>query len=414
MHYGLEARSYGLTMLLVTVSSLVFLKAIVGLTRGDTKRVSANLFLGSLANAGLLLTHYYNLFWVGAQVLFFVGFSIVAVIKGKKPRALTLVFWSGILPFTLFLALWGRVLFSQFMNRRSEWPIGTAGYHSIIDSFFFMIVEPNLSGLNIRWPHNIPETSWGGPLSIVFLAAFVLVVLFLVFFAERSSAQFSPNERLVSVYLVFWLVAPLFLTSLGFSLIGAERLHIRYFLHSTVAFFPVLLVTLVAIGRPLLYKGLERGLFKKFVSGALFSAIFLVSIAGGYLGATRPKDDWRGITRQIVESSSQLEPRIFRVVSVVNKKIPDAEEIESYYFSKMSPSVNLNFGYLRSEAIGEDYSELQGFIERGDKSELIYFMFTHNKAHAFPGMMEYLDAELDLVFSNLSANGTGFVVFEHK
>jgi len=414
MVFGLEARSYGLTILLVTVSSLAFLRAILEQAHGKSKPASAYLVFGGFTNTCLLLTHYYNLFWVGSQVLFFLIFSIFAGVKGKQPRTLGLVFWGGILPVALFLATWGRVFFSQLANRTSEWSIGKYYSDSLIDSFFFLVVEPNLRGVNFDWRHTIDENSLGGLFAIFSLSVLLFVAVFLTFFARRQMPSLSYQERLVTVYLIFWLVVPIFLAFLGFTIIGAERFLSRYFLYSTIAFFPVLLGVLMLIGRALFRGDSTNGFFRKTVSGVLVGALLLVSIAGGYRGATRQKDDWRGISQQVVQSSSQIGSRDFRVIAMVNKKIPGAEELENYYFSKMSHTVRLDFAYSRAEAIVEDYSELRAFIERGDKSEVIYVMFTHNKASAFPGMMEFLNEELVPVFSDLSASGAGIVVFEHK
>ncbi|ODR96808.1 hypothetical protein AUC71_04385 [Methyloceanibacter marginalis] len=122
MRYGLEARSYAQTLFLTCLSSLLLYRYVTKLPRPCSWRglLNRRLVWLTLANAGLIMTHYYNVFFLGAQGLFLLIYLLTikphlsAIAETAKAALISVV------PVVLLLFSWGWAMayrYAQFEER---------------------------------------------------------------------------------------------------------------------------------------------------------------------------------------------------------------------------------------------------------------------------------------------------------
>lgn len=403
MYYGVEARSYALTILLSVLSSYFFLKAFLGFRRHQSNSHLTILFWGSATNAALLLTHYYNLFWVAAQTIFLLLLAFFVLGTQRVTRIFGLLFFAGVLPILIFIATWGQVFRDQFLTRSVDYAVEDEPSKSAVDMIWEFSIAQNLKLINLPPLESLSLSSpWAENwiFSVVFILALSAAVWGLL------SASRSPGERVVLGYLIFWLVGPTLLTWLAFSMFDVERYSARYFLHSIAPFFPLTLALIVAGSR--LWPKSLTSLVGALLAGTLTCFLAGAAILGGFEAATQKKHDWRGITQTVLDSTAPLGLTDFQIVVISNSA---SGERENYYFQRLSRNVRLDLALPRSQARLGNFSPLEPLIQSSESGSKLYVLFLHNRASAYPDLIDHLDSRLEVQHSQLNRMARGFIVY---
>lgn len=137
----------------------------------------------------------------------------------------------------------------------------------------------------------------------------------------------------------------------------------------------------------------------------------MVVESGGFMGATQPKHDWRGITEDVINSANAgtTPPTRYSIVVLANGSSGDRE---NYYFERLSDEVRLNLALPRN-AVGEgDFRDLESYLERTERGERLYLVFLHNRVYSAPELIAYVESRVARTHSQLDSSGRGFITYQ--
>ncbi|NHF63917.1 glycosyltransferase family 39 protein [Microcella pacifica] len=396
MTYAVESRSYGLTMLLATVSMALLLKTLLAL------KSSGNWSIGEhwpsvigvvLANIGLIMTHYYNLFWLIAQALALLLF----ILTERHPRD----WWRPLLvgaslslaaPLA-FLALWGQVFFGRYGRLSDSFAVeGSAASTTPWDLFIAVVLRQNLADFRFIVP------------AVAILLAMVGVLSLWRIFANRQS-RLGSRDWLYAILLI-WSSLPLLITYVVFTIAGVERYSLRYFVYSVPP-----LTALVVIGIATLVLAIQRKSLAATEPGNLVSTatallIALMVVPAGFDAATDRKHDWRGnVARviQVVEASPETD--YFLVETGFQER-----SRAIVYFERYSDEIRPDRVFTMAEERSGDYSQLLASIPTDADRMLVFF--NHLGVKRMPDLPGVLDAEFTRIHAQLDVNGRGYIVWD--
>jgi hypothetical protein len=406
MQYGLETRSYAQTLFFVSVSNF----ALWVLVSADDK----NPFIGirrvpaltvAFANTCLLLTHYYNLFWFAAQgVAAMLLLSVVSSFKAW-PR-FRFVGITHLLPFGIYLAVWGRVIARQITDRREDFALDDDTVSRTAVDLARTVFDANL------WTA-IPGLR--GTISVFTIAALIASV--------RAIKQGKPRQRLALAHLHSALMfgGPLAMTWLGFVIAGAERYSTRYFIFSAAALVPMIVFSLAILFDSASENGgiaYPRGRRDATVSSLLALVLVVSALPAGQSSATREKQDWRGITRDVVtymgESSAS---------TLILETSFRGRPVSAYYFERHTEE---SLTVQTVQRLEERRNIASGASEGGNVDDLTFrflrnlddaqfneviVIFTHHRTRDFPLALETLRSRFATEESYVGIDERGFVVF---
>lgn len=395
MFFGLEVRSYGQTIFLATLSSYSLLRIMRRGAEGGWR--SAVLSPGGialvLANTALLLTHYYNFFFLIAQAACAVAFILFQFPPRRWIRGLGSVAAMYGLPVVAFAAIWGRV----FLATYQDYSVGGAAERlGLVELFRDFVFRQNLSSPRL-------VLIAGGA-----LAAFVLV---------RAAGRIGGTRVLdaerqgafVTVYLIAWLLLPVAVAYAAFSLLGVARYSDRYFLYSTVPLAPVVVLVIAEAWR--LARSASHRLRRAPLAGLVGVTTVIViatTIAPGtHSAATTAKTDWRGTAQDIV-GVVEADPNSSYVIYETSFR---ATPVLDYYLAKNSESIRVD-GVIRrgEERRGESFA-----FERNDdfigQHDYLIVVFAHHSTQQFQLALAALEERYEAHHRHLNAGGRGYIVF---
>lgn len=406
MQYGLETRSYAQTLFFVSVSNFA-LWAFVSM---DGKKQflgvrSAPMLTISLANTCILLTHYYNLFWFAAQGL--TAILLFAVVRRSNGLLrLRFIAVTHVLPFAIYLAVWGRVIVQQILDRREDFALdGEAVTRSSLE-LARIVIDANLSA-------GLPGIR--SAIGILAIAALVASL--------RTIYRNNPGRSLAlaQTHSTLMFVGPLFMTWLGFAVAGAERYSTRYFIFSAAALVPMIvfslaiLLTVVTSEREILA---PRARIDATLTSLLALVFILSALPTGQAAATKEKQDWRGITRDVVtyvngnDLSSLILETSFR-----------GRPVSTYYFDRHSQD---DLVVRTVQRLEERRNIASGVAESGHDGDLnfrflreldneqfdeVIVIFTHHRTRNFPLAIRALRSRYATEESYIGIDERGFIVF---
>jgi len=399
MFFGLETRSYGQTIFLVTLSSYLVLRIMhAGMERGwrSSLATPSGAFL-VLANTALLLTHYYNVFFLIAQGLCAVAFVLILIPRAKWLTGLGAVTAGYTLPIALFAAIWGRIFIDTYGRRAGEYAVeGGSDLVGPIEVLNSSVVEPNLLG----------------PGPVLVLGAIITAAMFArtAVVLKRSETS-GPEKRsaFTTLYLGSWLVLPVAITHVVFTSLGVARYSDRYFLFSTIPLAPIVILTIDETWR--LGKSVSQRL-RRIPNAALIGVTSAIIVAtailpGSHAAATSDKADWNGTAEAVAgiveadpDSSYTIYETSFRTTPVLD-----------YYLAQYSESIRVDGTIRRAEERrGHNYA-----FERNDETirqhDYLIVVFTHHSTEHFPIALEALGRLFQVHHSHLDSNGRGYIVF---
>ena len=396
MFYGLESRSYAQTIFLVTLSSWLLLR-ILDAARTPTRGVRITETIGLVTvNAALMLTHYYNVFWLVAQAAF-IGVHLVATRPGtpwwpRIGRALILT----VVPQLVFAAIWGQVLLAQYTDRNDGYATDGAAARTPLALIRSSIINNNLTV----------------PLLVVGVLA-LGVAITAVWYGIRAARTARTPDHAAWTYLalVTWATLPLVVVYAAFTVVGVERYESRYFLYATPPLVPLIAIPIALVVLALLPR-LARRRTPVVRLAALSTTLVLVLalfLPGGYRGATEPKTDWRGIARTVVDIIGADDDHDY----VILEGGFSARSRMEYYYARFSDDV-------RSDVQARTYDETKGDYDavfaqlpepESGSRERIILTLGHHAASRFPLLIEMLDERYPRVLTQLDELENGIIVF---
>lgn len=388
VYYGMESRSYAQTIFLASLSSYLLIRWLHTLPNVPAWRdVIANPWaVGlALANLGLLLTHYYNAFFLAAQGLF-----LIAVLLARYRLSLATfvgpTFVGGV-PLAGLAAIWGPVMWASYQARTHRFTVDSDGLqHDPLSLFHALVVDVNASH---------------GRTVMVALAALILAATAMA--TVRLWRRYSIRD-LTTIYSLAWALLPPAVALLGFWLAGHERYSSRYFVFCTPP-----LAILLAVGLELPFRLIAgwRPAGRAFLAWSLpltLIAAALLVAPEGLRAATQSKHDHRGYARQVADIVRQNPDRSYIVYEVSSRPLL------THYLNQMRPHVSVTAQITRGqERSGE-------FVIDDHEAEIaahdyLLIVFTHDRARNFPRLLAYLGERYVIQHSLQNHMGRGVIIY---
>lgn len=393
LYYGLESRSYALSAFLAAASLYFCVRFTVTADVSSGWRgivLDRNLLLMSLANVGLLLTHYHNVTFIAAQGLYLAGF--VAVKAGRRwPLALMSLAVIGALPILVYAAIWGPT-FLETVARK-----GIGGSRTI--------KSPLLPHLMFWRYAYLPNFGWTGFSTWVALPFLAVAVAQPAWRAIRRSGNWHG--------LIYPIMAtlPLLVAWLIFLKIGDQKSTARYFIFVTPA-----LAASFAIGLSTAFR-----LFATKLPDAARDVlknqplVFLVPLAlltigpGAYHGLRDSKVnygdvDYRNTARLIANFARGQKREDILIVEMSGRGFLN------YYLAQFGEhrAINLHRNIARSE--DADPTKLPGFA----KAEFVILAYVHDRRGPDRPFRQALSGHVDTVANLMHPNNRGIVIYRRS
>ncbi|HUS96667.1 MAG TPA: hypothetical protein VMX97_08020, partial [Hyphomicrobiaceae bacterium] len=407
MRYGMETRSYAQILFLSCLSSWLFFLFVTKLPRPCHWReliLNRGLLWLTLANTALLMTHYYSVFFLGAQALF-----ILILFLTRHPRlgiaietAKVAVIYAT--PVVLLLLAWGWAMAHRYAQFESR-----GNYHRDFPSmdpwtiFSYYVIGPTFSG---------GELGTLAPSGIAI--ALILLSSRAVWTIYRSRGRGAEDRAYFTLYFLTWTFVPCIMAFLLFLVAGVEKYNERYFIFCAPPLAVLILLafeSLVRFASSLFHRFTVIQPARNYARYALLYAIvvaLLVAAPGGRQAASTVKDDYRGVAQMMA-----------------NLVRGDPEH--SYILYEASRRKNLDF-YLEPMTRGqlriadtitprdEERARLK-FEKNADKIEGHDFLvvgFPHRRFRNYPRSTARLEDLYNVQFKMLGAGGHGIVVYKTK
>lgn len=419
LFYSLETRSYAQTMFL----SMLSIYALRGYLEQLLRRPGWAGMLGNrwfllfcAGNVLLLFTHYYNVFFILAQALFAYLFLLFRSPDGPRPfRDLGKAAVPFLIQVAVFLLAWAGTLkatLERYLGQRSgagntSWDGPTQGP---LTTFAETILSANF--LTSR-------------LSVWLLSA-LLLLAFALYMMRIWRRPKAPGSRRAWWWLLVLSCAllPFFFYYAMTMVVGAERIAARYFLFSLAptALLLVLgfeqLVRLAAwaarVAKGVLPQGIAgSGMARIYLRHSTLAAVLLalvVSAPGAYRAATHEKQDWRGISRQVVQLVQGDPGNSYLIYETSFRNEPTLD----YYLKRFSGGelrvhANLLRGHERSKKF-----RFRKDLDTMKENDYLVIVFTHHRERQFRNTLRALSKDFRLVRRNLDETGRGYIVYGQK
>lgn len=419
LFYSLETRSYAQTMFL----SMLSMYALHGYLEQLVRRAGWAGLIGNrwcllfcMSNVLLLFTHYYNVLFILAQAAFVYFFLLFRSPGGRRPfRDLGRAATPFLIQAAIFLLAWAGTLkatIERYLGQRSG--AGNTTWDGPTQSPFATFTETILSAnfLNSR------------------LSVWILVALLLLAFALFLGRIWRRPQASGSDRAWWWLLVlscallPFFFYYAMTAVVGAERIAARYFLFSLAptALLLVLgfeqLVRLAAhlarVAKGILPQGVAgSGLARFYLRHSTLAAVvlaLLVSVPGAYRAASHEKQDWRGISKQVVQLVQGDPGSSYLVYETSFRNVPTLD----YYLERFSgDEIRVYANFLR----GHDRSKKFRFrkdLDEMKNHDYLVVVFTHHQERQFRNTLRALSKDFRLVRRNLDETGRGYIVYGQK
>ena len=400
MFFGLETRSYAQTIFLATLSSYLLLRVMRSGSERGWRHALVSPTGGALVvtNTALLLTHYYNVFFLIAQGICVAAFVFLHFPRRKWISGLGIATVLYGLPALLFTAAWGRAFVESYRRRAAEYAVESGSdLISPVD-----VLNQSVVTQNITAPRVLVVTG-------VILSAATLFASVLKIASRRKTWDAAARSEYTATYFFAWLVLPVVVAYAAFSLVGVARYSDRYFLFSTIPLAAIIVVSISQTsqwGRSLV-PWLRRIPLTILVGVTSLTVIAATIAPGTYLAATAEKSDFRGTVQEIVgvveadqNSSYVLYETSFRTTPVLD-----------YYLARYSDTLRVD-GTIRiaEERRGGPFR----FEDQGDlirRHDFIIVPFIHHSTRHFPEALDALERLYEVHHRHLDAGGRGYIVF---
>jgi uncharacterized membrane protein len=411
LKYALETRSYGQSLFLSTLSSwaLLELLGVLALRRSWRAALASRPALVVMAaNFLLLMTHYYNAFFLAAQGVFALAWMLrqpspepssgAGAVRARLVDLLKLAA-PLVLPLIAQLAVWGPVMARSYQKhtKAKAFVAASEGVQEPFGALWRYAVAPTL--------RDVPTALLValGVLALVFLAKQVVLM--------RRVQRAHPTGR--STFIAYSITTALgsFVVAWAlFTASGHERYVDRYFAFTAPAIAVLFVLVLEQAVSPLGRLFRNRWLARSYLRWSALYAIVALGLfmPSAYRLVTRPKADWRGTARLIADITAADPGHKYAVYSVGFTSFPSLD----YYFRRYGSKAKV------AEVIKQKAAEKGEFPFARDrkhieKHDFMIVAFTHLPASKFPKTLAKLAKRYD-VHTNLIQNDEGIVIYRVK
>lgn len=401
-YFALETRSYGQSLFLSTLSSyalLNFMRVVdrrPGFKAMMLNRWSAVLVL---ANTGLLMTHYFNAFFLGAQGVFMLLWT--AFRAWPSVRTVRGVLWTVakvavpmIAPLFVQLGLWGPVMARSYARQSGNKHYVAVEVDSPLQSFWSNAARPNFA--DVPWP---------------ILAALVLALGVLYASLAKSALKGQRPVHVGRATLACYALATGFGSFIVawalFALAGHERFVARYFSYTSPPIAILLVLAfeqLIALVNRVVRRNVVARAYVK-QSFAFGCAALLLVLPGTYHAATKGKADWRGIAELIDDVVSADPSHRYAVYSTGFSTYPSL----NYYFDRLGSKLRVR-GFVRYRNDKKSKSFFDRERKKIERNDFLILSFTHLTTAQTPIALRELAARYE-VHQNLIQNGRGIIIY---
>jgi hypothetical protein len=359
----------------------------------------------TVVNVAVLLTHYYNLFFWLAQLIFSAAFVLTDRAARQWLKGigiLTLVYG---LQAAIFVGVWGRNTVAAVDRQTAGNTIESAAelrspFGLALDSIILPNIRPPLL---LMWI--------GGALIVIAVLRSIGRVL------RRNEPRVEHLRAWVTLYLANWLMMPLVMAYVGFLVAGVARYSSRYFVFSVVPLAPLVILGVeegVRSARGILrrrrpYPVTDENEGRRWQTWALVVSLLMICtliLPRTYAAAVAPKGDWRGTSQTIVDIIDSNPEASYAVYETSFRRIPMLD----YYLARFSDDVRVSGTIQRVEERRESFAFEKDTARIGEYDYLIV-PFIHHTIYDFPKAVERLKQLYEVHYWQIGPDGTGLVIF---
>jgi len=393
MYYGMEARSYGLTLALATGSSLACARLMRRVLDADLRRAWIPATGLTLANAALLLNHYFTAFFLAAQGVVLVLFVMVEVPPRRWIRAFTMLAATSVTSVALFAVLWGQQFAATMKNRSGQTAVAESAFEGPLE-IVNRVVEPDLHAPRIL-------------LHLVLLGLALVVMAAAVRLFRRGLDDHRKHESWLLVHAAGWFGIPLVMYY-GLDQAGGvpHFFHERYLIYVVPAMSTLLVVAgsrVVRVLRPQIPRWIHVALLV-----GIATAVFAMVLPGTLRAATDDREPYRSLASRVADIVESDPGHRYLVVEADWQVTPKSR----YYFERMDRGVNVAVA-LRPRpdpnAVLHDLQPNSRLIKEHDR---LIVMFTHLTAERFAPTISVLDKRYSLRLSELDPDDRGLLIYD--
>lgn len=399
IYFGHEVRSYGQSLFLATLSSLLLWR---WLEHAGGTLNWRDLFTGRavglmLCNIALLLTHYSNALFVIVQALFVGCYVVYGSTAGARLAALGKAAAFYATQFLVSLAIWGPVALSTQRRFAEETKYSVQGLpaHSPPVIFLESVVRP----------------SFDVPLVILALIAILLAIVLYNSARHRflRGDKKVPLNQYFLFYLAAWATVPCVLVYLFYFAGGWERYVSRYL---SIAVPPFTLLLVLSLEQAVKLAG--ASVRRHYLRNAMLYAILacaVFALPGAYQAAKDPQSLYRDIARAIVTTVEQDPQSSFAIFDAARRR----ESLLDFYLKRLSTMrpVRVDGTFrMRDERPGRDPLKHVDAEVAGRDYVIVAFPF--DSAANFPMLISALKSRYDLAFNQLNGDGFGYLLFKSR
>lgn len=380
-YYGMETRAYAQSIFLTSLSTLLLIYALPGIAEKPWRRLLADKWLYALlaTNCAVLMTHYYNVFFLGAQGVFILIYLLYKCVGLVASFLRTILI--GFTPVAFLLATWLPFMISAYERKSPADEYTVTGvpkfpWETISD----FIVRPNFT------------------IDLLHYSATALLVWVVISACIRLIKH--PNEQtLLTLWFVIAATMPAFLAFFLFLIAGHERYNLRYFSFSAAP-----LAVILVLGTFQIVSLVARALPAESKVCLPLTAIVaaMMVLPGGLRAVERQKEDWRGLAEGIVKTIESQPSKTFVVYSTNFKEFPMLD----YYLSKYSDTIRVDEMLLRHKERSGPPIEFSA-----PDADYVIVAFPHQRVPHFPNTLKVINSKLELVEEHLDKRGRGYLVY---
>jgi uncharacterized membrane protein len=411
-YYAMETRSYAQTLMLTTLSSLAllrFMRVLASSTGWKPALRSGACALLVASNTGLLLTHYFNVFFLVAQGVFMLGW--VAVRERAAWRSRPTAALSGLLraatpllvPLVFLLILWGPVIARSYRTRSRGGQYQVEG--SVTDPFTAFAQQ----ALGPNFLTHDTLKAWSIALLAVCGAALVLFFGEQAVAAVRGGISRRVGRRVLGFYALVIALGPFFVSCAMFALSGHERYSNRYFIFTAPALAVLVVIAIeraVVLADRLFRRRRASRSYLAYSALATLVVTAVLVLPGTFAAATRPKADWRGIAG-LIASITNGDPDHKYVVYETGFGRPRLD----YYLERAGAKVRSRASITPADDRKFSKSKLAKHSKQIARYDYLVLTFTHLKDSHFKKLVAKLDTLYDVHSRIFGDDGRGIIVY---
>ncbi|MEX1178962.1 MAG: glycosyltransferase family 39 protein [Nitriliruptor sp.] len=414
-YYGLETRSYGVTLGLSAISTYLLVRCSEPMLRpgeaagapptgpGRTWAVPAPWLLAlSLVQLATLFVHYYNLFFWGAQAVFLVGFVLLHAPIRRVAEAARIVA-ALVAQLVVFAAVWGRVTLASFSTYQGEYAVEQAVTHTPA-SMLDQLVQPSF------------RTGLPAVLLVTLAAAIAAAGWW---WRRRSVARPATDATHLderrhafgTAYAVTMVVGPTMLAYLAFLLLQQERFFDRYLIYVLPSVAVLLVLAVRELGLLVSERVAARrpaGDRRRFPDAATVALVVLLpTVVPGFVdAATYTKVDWRGVAADVAAVVASQPDDEFLVYETSSRHTP----VIDHYFSALDSDVRVDATVRRIDERNARFPFEDD--ERIAAHDLLLVVFTHHLTSDYPRTLARLEAAYEVEHRRVDRDGRGYIIFD--